>query len=101
MWSGLIAAMADGIPVLGFTEEVPGFIFCTGFSGHGFGLAPVIGLLLSQLVLDCTTSIPIGDFCYARFNQGGNEDCACQGSDICTTQAAVCPNKRQLVRNME
>ncbi|MBI5605441.1 MAG: FAD-binding oxidoreductase, partial [Deltaproteobacteria bacterium] len=36
MWSGLIDQMSDGIPVLGMTSEVPGFVFCTGFSGHGF-----------------------------------------------------------------
>lgn len=101
MWSGLIAAMADGLPVLGFTEEVPGFVFCTGFSGHGFGLAPVIGLLMSQLILDCSTSIPIGDFCYGRFVGGNNQDCACLGNNVCTTQAAVCPNKRQLAKNFE
>jgi sarcosine oxidase subunit beta len=100
MWSGLIAAMSDGLPVLGLTEEVPGFVFCTGFSGHGFGLGPVIGLLISQLILDCTTSIPIGDFCYGRFVKGGDQDCACLGNEICTTQAAVCPNKRQLARSI-
>lgn len=100
MWSGLIAAMSDGLPVLGFTEEVPGFVFCTGFSGHGFGLAPVIGRLISQLILDCTTSIPLGDFCYGRFVKGGDQDCACRGNEICTTLAAVCPNKRELARSI-
>jgi sarcosine oxidase subunit beta len=42
VWSGLIAQMSDAIPVLGFASEVPGFVFATGFSGHGFGLAPYI-----------------------------------------------------------
>jgi sarcosine oxidase subunit beta len=49
MWSGLIAQMSDAIPVLGYTSEVPGFVFATGFSGHGFGLAPVIGFLLRPI----------------------------------------------------
>ena len=30
---------ADGVPVLGKVEEVPGLIMACGFSGHGFGIA--------------------------------------------------------------
>jgi sarcosine oxidase subunit beta len=100
MWSGLIAQMSDAIPVLGFTEEVPGFVFATGFSGHGFGLAPVIGRLISELILDCTTSIPINDFCYGRFQPGSDHECACQGNAACTTVTAVCPNKREWLKSI-
>ena len=100
MWSGLIAQMSDAIPVLGFTQEVPGFVFATGFSGHGFGLAPVIGRLISELILDCKTSIPINDFCYGRFQNGSENECACQGNATCTTVTAVCPNKREWLKNI-
>ncbi len=99
-WSGLIAGMSDGIPVLGVTEEVPGFIFATGFSGHGFGLAPVIGRLISQLIMDCQTQIPISDFCYSRFHQGADRECACQKNGACTTLTAVCPNKREWLKSI-
>ncbi|MEW5725502.1 MAG: FAD-binding oxidoreductase, partial [Thermodesulfobacteriota bacterium] len=64
-WSGLIAGMSDGLPALGLVEEVPGFVFMTGFSGHGFGIAPIVARLMAELILDCRTSIPIKDFCYA------------------------------------
>jgi len=100
MWSGLIAQMSDALPVLGFTEEVPGFVFATGFSGHGFGLAPVIGRLICELIMDCQPSIPIADFCYGRFNRGGDKDCACQGNAACTTLTAVCPNKREWLKSI-
>ncbi len=100
MWSGLIAQMSDGLPVLGFTEEVPGFVFATGFSGHGFGLAPVIGRLLSELIMDCQPSIPVNDFCYGRFSRGGDKECACQGNAACTTVTAVCPNKREWLKSI-
>ena len=100
MWSGLIAQMSDAIPVLGFTQEVPGFVFATGFSGHGFGLAPVIGRLISELILDCQTSIPIHDFCYGRFQQGSEHECSCQGNAACTTVTAVCPNKREWLKSI-
>ena len=99
-WSGLIAQMSDGIPVLGFTEEVPGFVFATGFSGHGFGLAPVIGRLICELIMDCQTSIPISDFCFGRFSKGGDQECACQGNAVCSTVTAVCPNKREWLKSI-
>ena len=100
MWSGLIAQMSDAIPVLGFTQEVPGFVFATGFSGHGFGLAPVIGRLISELILDCKTSMPISDFCYGRFQKGSDHECACRGNAACTTVTAVCPNKREWLKSI-
>jgi sarcosine oxidase subunit beta len=99
-WSGLIAQMSDGIPVLGFTEEVPGFVFATGFSGHGFGLAPVIGKLIGELIMDCQTSLPISDFCFGRFSKGGDQECACQGNAVCSTVTAVCPNKREWLKSI-
>ncbi|MCB2173617.1 FAD-binding oxidoreductase [archaeon] len=99
-WSGLIAQMSDAIPVLGFSQEVPGFVFATGFSGHGFGLAPVIGRLISELILDCRTSLPINDFCYGRFDQGSGNECACKGNAACTTVTAVCPNKREWLKSI-
>lgn len=99
-WSGLIAGMSDGIPVLGLTEEVPGFVFCTGFSGHGFGLAPVIGRLMSELIMDCEVSIPIHDFCYSRFQRGKDHECACSGNATCTLNTTICPNKREFLKHI-
>ncbi len=99
-WSGLIAQMSDGIPVLGLVDEVPGFVFATGFSGHGFGLAPIIGRLISELIMDCEASIPINDFCYSRFYRGGDHECACKGNATCTTVTAICPNKREWLKSI-
>lgn len=99
-WSGLIAQMSDGIPVLGFAQEVPGFVFATGFSGHGFGLAPAIGRLISELIMDCSTSIPISDFCYGRFYSGSDSECSCQGNAACTTVTAICPRKREWLKSI-
>ncbi|MEW6264006.1 MAG: FAD-binding oxidoreductase [Thermodesulfobacteriota bacterium] len=99
-WSGLIEGMSDGLPVLGFTEEVPGFIFCAGFSGHGFGLAPAIGRIMAELILDCRASIPIHEFCYARFNKGRDADCACQAEPTCALHTALCPNKKEHLKNL-
>ena len=99
VWSGLIAGMSDGIPVLGLTEEVPGFVFCTGFSGHGFGLAPVICRLMCELIMDCRVSIPIHDFCYGRFQKGKDHECTCSGNATCTLNTTICPRKREFAKN--
>lgn len=99
-WSGLIAQMSDGIPVLCLVDEVPGFVLATGFSGHGFGLAPVIGRLISELIMDCGVSIPINDFCYSRFHRGGDHECECKGNAACTTVTAICPNKREWLKSI-
>ncbi len=100
MWSGLIDQMSDGIPILGMTSEVPGFVFCTGFSGHGFGLSPAIGRLMSELIMDCRPSLPLNDFCYSRFSRGGDHICTCEGNATCTTNTAICPNKREWLKSI-
>lgn len=100
MWSGLIAGVSDAIPVLGLTSEVPGFIFCTGFSGHGFGIGPVVGKLMSELILDCSPSIPINEFCFGRFHKGSDYECSCSNNAACTINTAICPNKRQWLKHI-
>ncbi len=100
VWSGLIDQVSDGIPILGFTGEVPGFVFCAGFSGHGFGLAPAIGRLIADLIMDCRVAQPISDFCYSRFSRGGDHVCTCQGNATCTINTAICPNKREWLKSI-
>ncbi len=99
-WSGLIAAMSDGLPVLGLVDEVPGYVFATGFSGHGFGLAPIIGRLISEVIMDCRPSLSLKDFSYGRFDRGGQGDCECLDNAACTIETAVCPNKRSWLKNI-
>ncbi|OWF42686.1 Peroxisomal sarcosine oxidase [Mizuhopecten yessoensis] len=40
-----------------------------GFSGHGFKLAPVVGKLLCELVMDKTPSYDMSPFRIDRFNK--------------------------------
>jgi len=69
-WAGLIDLTPDMLPLLGKVENPKGFIIATGFSGHGFGLGPVIGRIISELVLDGKTSLPIEAFRPSRFAEG-------------------------------
>ena len=42
-WCGLEAQSFDDIPFIGAVPGYPGLTVATGFSGHGFALAPAVG----------------------------------------------------------
>lgn len=66
-WAGWIDVCVDHVPVISCVEEVPGLILACGFSGHGFGISPTVGILLSQMALQEDTVLDINDFRYDRF----------------------------------
>jgi len=66
-WAGYIDDTADHIPVISHIEEVPGLIVACGFSGHGFGISPSVGMLLSEMAMDQRTTLNIEPFRYDRF----------------------------------
>jgi len=43
-WAGPYDMTADGNPILGEPPGVPGFFLCSGFGGHGFMMAPIMGI---------------------------------------------------------
>jgi sarcosine oxidase subunit beta len=67
VWSGIEAYSPDMLPVLGPSAKVAGLFHAFGFSGHGFQLAPGVGLVMSELVADGTTATPLAPFSIARF----------------------------------
>ncbi|MDO4168629.1 MAG: FAD-binding oxidoreductase [Lachnospiraceae bacterium] len=67
-WAGYEDVCADGIPVISRVEEVPGLILACAFTGHGFGIAPVVGLLLSQMAMGEKTTLDMKEFRYDRFH---------------------------------
>jgi sarcosine oxidase subunit beta len=66
-WAGWIDTCLDNIPVISPVEEAPGLILACGFTGHGFGIAPAVGLFLSELVLDGKASLDLSALGYDRF----------------------------------
>jgi sarcosine oxidase subunit beta len=66
-WSGTDGTFADGFPVLGPSRTTPGLIHAFGFCGEGFQLGPGVGLVLSELVLDGRTDVPLEAFDISRF----------------------------------
>ncbi|MBI4337024.1 MAG: FAD-binding oxidoreductase [Chloroflexi bacterium] len=69
-WAGNIDATPDAIPVLGVVPNPKGFVFLTGFSGHGFGLGPMAAKVISELILDGKPSFDLRHFRYSRFKEG-------------------------------
>lgn len=69
-WGGLIDTLPDAIPVISDTGEGDGLYLATGFSGHGFGIAPAAGQLMADLVTGQTPIVDPHPFRLARFRDG-------------------------------
>lgn len=69
-WAGLYNMTPDRTPILGGVPELSGYQMAVGFSGHGFMLAPMTGVLLSQSILGLPTSLPIEKMDLGRFERG-------------------------------
>lgn len=66
-WAGWIDECADHVPVISRVEEVPGLILACGFTGHGFGISPTVGVLLSEMAAGEKPVLDIDGFRYDRF----------------------------------
>lgn len=68
-WSGYYDMTPDAAPILGETD-VKNFYHSTGFSGHGFMLAPVAGKIMTSLLNGETPDIDPTIMDYHRFERG-------------------------------
>ena len=69
-WGGLIDATPDALPVISPVASLPGLVIATGFSGHGFGIAPAAGALAADLVTGERPLVDPAPFRFARFSDG-------------------------------
>ncbi len=69
-WAGMIETTPDALPVMGGVEGIEGYYVATGFSGHGFGMGPATGLLMSELILDGKARVDLSAFRLERFTDG-------------------------------
>ena len=70
-WAGIIDVTPDALPVFGPLPGIDGLVVATGFSGHGFGMGPITGRLMAEVIADGKASLDIGDFRFARFAAHG------------------------------
>lgn len=66
-WAGWEDTCIDGVPVISRVDEVPGLVLAAGFTGHGFGISPIVGILLSELTCGEETTLDVSAFRYDRF----------------------------------
>jgi glycine/D-amino acid oxidase-like deaminating enzyme len=72
-YAGCYDVTPDWNPVISRTD-VEGLVIAAGFSGHGFKIAPAVGRLIADLVVDGRSAdprIPESDFRLSRFAEGG------------------------------
>jgi len=69
-WAGMIDATPDAVPVISPVDELPGFYLATGFSGHGFGIAPAAGRLAADLIAGDPPIVDPRPFRYSRMIDG-------------------------------
>ncbi len=69
-WSGLYNITPDSQPILCEAPEVPGFYMAIGFSGHGFMIAPMTGVVMAELILGKDLSMPVHKLDLGRFDRG-------------------------------
>lgn len=71
-WGGYIDMTPDLLPVIQAMEEPRGLVIATGFSGHGFGMGPVVGQLVAQIVAVGEPSLDLSAFRFQRFHDGSD-----------------------------
>ena len=70
-WSGLFTITPDWHPVLDKVDGIEGLYLAVGFSGHGFKLSPMIGVVMSELITQGqASSVDISMLNLNRFERG-------------------------------
>lgn len=70
-WSAVYDVTPDWEPAIGFVPGVEGVVVAAGFSGHGFKLAPAVGVAVAELVCDGrVTTFDLGLLDPLRFERG-------------------------------
>ncbi len=65
-WSGVVEQTPDMWPIIDFLPDPSNFLVVT-VSGHGYGLSPSTGFVVSEMVLKGESSINIDGLSYSRF----------------------------------
>lgn len=68
-WSGLYNITPDSQPILCQAADLSGFYLAIGFSGHGFMIAPMVGIVMAELITGQEPSIKL-DLDLGRFDRG-------------------------------
>lgn len=68
-WAGYIDGTPDRTPVIGEVPGVEGLLMATGFSGHGFAMGPGTGRVMSEIIMDGSSSVDVSGLRFTRFEE--------------------------------
>ena len=68
-WAGVIDVTPDEVPVFGEAPGLRGLVIATGFSGHGFGMGPITGKVMAELIAEGRPSLDLNEFRFTRFSE--------------------------------
>jgi len=70
-YSGLYTTTPDLHPIIDSVDGIDGLFVCSGFSGHGFKLAPAVGTVMAELITQGeSTTVDIAPLKMNRFANG-------------------------------
>ncbi len=70
-WSGAYDMSPDAQPIIDESKDISRFIYATGFSGHGFMLAPAVGEAVAEMIIhDRTITTDLSNLKMDRFAIG-------------------------------
>ncbi len=69
-WWGYYEVSPDWNAIVGATSDPAGFLYATGFSGHGFQQSPAVGEHVAELVTGRTPTLDLSPFSLERFASG-------------------------------
>jgi sarcosine oxidase, subunit beta len=70
-WAGLYEMTPDHNALIGRADTVEGFLYATGFSGHGFLMGPAVGEVVGDLYLGEEPFVDVSGLSAARFASAG------------------------------
>ena len=71
-WAGYYENTPDKNAIIGESEELPGFFYAAGFSGHGFLQSPAVGEIVADLYQGKESFVDASQFTAERFRTGGS-----------------------------
>jgi sarcosine oxidase subunit beta len=71
---GIYDNTPDRRPLLGPVNGMDGLFLATGFSGHGFMIAPAVGEMVAASITGRRTDLPLEDFSLDRFSRASSRE---------------------------